>query len=62
MEEINNSIGKIYKNFNHSNHSNNFIENKKTSFKDLINGINSIEEIQKQLEMLEKNFNFSFWF
>lgn len=53
MEEINNSIGKIYKNFNHSN---SFIENKKTSFEDLINGINSIEEIQKQLEMLEKNF------
>ena len=53
MEHINNSIEKIYEN---SNHSNSFIENKKTSFENLINGINSIEKIQKQLEILEHNF------
>ena len=53
MEHINDSIEKIYEN---SNHSNSFIENKKTSFENLINGINSIEKIQKQLEILENNF------
>jgi hypothetical protein len=53
MEVINETIGKIYDN---SNHSNSFIENKKTSFEHLISGINVIEKIQEQLEILENNF------
>jgi hypothetical protein len=53
MEVINETIGKIYDN---SNHSNSFIENKKTSFEHLISSMDIIEKIQKQLEILENNF------
>ena len=53
MEVINETIGKIYDN---SNHSNSFIENKKTSFEHLISSMDIIERIQKQLEILEDNF------
>ena len=53
MGVINSTIGKIYDN---SNHSNTFIGNKKLSFDSLVNSIDSIEKIQKQLEILENNF------
>jgi hypothetical protein len=53
MELINETIGKIYDN---SNHSNGFIGNKKTSFENLISSMNVIEKIQQQLEILESNF------
>ncbi len=53
MELINETIGKIHDN---SNHSNGFIGNKKTSFENLISSMNVIEKIQQQLEILESNF------
>lgn len=53
MGIINERIEKIYEN---SNHSNSFIENKKTSFDHLVSSIDTIEKIQKQLEILENNF------
>lgn len=53
MEQINETIGKIQEN---SNHSNSFIGNKKTSFENLISSMNVIEKIQAQLEILEDNF------
>ena len=53
MEIINETIGKIHDN---SNHSNSFIENKKTSFGHLISSMDAIEKIQKQLDILENNF------
>lgn len=53
MEQINETIGKIHDN---SNHSNSFIGNKKTSFENLITSMNVIEKIQAQLEILEDNF------
>ncbi len=53
MKIINESIYKISKN---SSNSNSFIEDKKMSFEQLVNSIDSIERIQKQLEILEANF------
>lgn len=53
MEIINQSIEKISKN---SSNSNSFIEDKKISFDELVHSIDSIEKIQKQLEILERNF------
>lgn len=53
MEVINESISKIY---NNSNHSNSFIKNKKSNFENLISSIDTMEKIQKQLEILEENF------
>ena len=53
MQDINLSIEKIN---DSSNHSNNFIEEKKSSFDKLIQSINAIEDIQKELEILEKGF------
>ena len=53
MEIINETIEKIHDN---SNHSNSFIENKKTSFGHLISSMDAIEKIQKQLDILENNF------
>lgn len=51
--DINESIAKISSS---SKESNSFIENKKTNFNKLIERIETIEGIQDQLEILEKNF------
>ncbi|MGB5917742.1 methyl-accepting chemotaxis protein [Arcobacter sp.] len=53
MEKINTSIDKIN---DSSTHSNNFIEEKKGSFDKLIQSIKAIEDIQHELEILEKGF------
>ena len=53
MGDINTSIEQIY---TKSKESNSFIANKKENFDRLIYSINAIENIQKQLDILERNF------
>jgi hypothetical protein len=53
MYQINSSIEQIY---SKSKESNSFIKDKKENFDRLIYSINAIEDIQKQLDVLEENF------
>ena len=53
MGDINSSIEQIY---SKSKESNSFIADKKENFDRLIHSISAIENIQKQLDILEKNF------
>ncbi|MDZ7818148.1 MAG: methyl-accepting chemotaxis protein [Aliarcobacter sp.] len=53
MGDINSSIEQIY---SKSKESNSFIANKKENFDKLIYSITAIENIQKQLDILEENF------
>jgi hypothetical protein len=53
MGQINSSIDEIH---SKSKESNSFIGNKKENFDKLIHSISAIENIQKQLDVLEKNF------
>ena len=53
MGDINSSIEQIY---SKSKESNSFIADKKENFDRLIHSIKAIENIQKQLDILEKNF------
>ena len=53
MGDINTSIEQIY---TKSKESNSFIANKKENFDRLIYSISAIENIQKQLDILERNF------
>jgi methyl-accepting chemotaxis protein len=53
MGDINSSIEQIY---SKSKESNSFIAEKKENFDRLIHSIRAIENIQKQLDILEKNF------